>query len=662
MRTLLLISRSFLLSSDAQASPVFGDGVESGYSHLHSVIYDSGARDAAISAVDEEVDAARTLLRSLLTRRNALAPISVLPPEVLARVFHALARLEPPCWSGIQYLGWIKATHVCVHWRQVALGDSSLWARISGTPTSREFVAEMLVRARNAPLDIDIDLIGTSNPALSLLFTPHISRIRELRLHNLSTFHSDSVRGIYGQEALVLENFELGVSVAGLMVFGELAGVKLFKGRAPNLRTLSLTQTFIPWSHIPRGQLTQLKIVYFNEVPFPADVSTHEDVNQLIDLLANSPELEVLVLESCLPSRLGQFPRDQTIHLPQLSRLCLGGSSSRVTNLLKMLKFPPSSMLHLHCISENTPTYNDHHLLSLISAHYQCRAPIQFKSLSVGISDMGSLLDVTASTILPRSKCRKPLELQNDLDSDNEFVLSLDRLPDVGNWIGLLERVCKILPISNIDFFSVCATDVVPVDSINWVELFKHCPNVATMQAIGRGTSSLVRALTAPNSNPNSNSRPGGKGKKKKRDNRGSAPAQPARGSASQVHIPLFPKLTYLALKQLDFGEYTPSGVLFNVVQKGLQHRRAACKALFKSLRVECCNISPKRAKALEKLVQDFHWDGEEDYLDESADYEDFADYDSDFVVHADGERWQDYFIGTSQAEYDWWENYSDGY
>jgi hypothetical protein len=653
MRPLLLIARSLLL-----------DGVESGYSHLHSVIHDFGARDAAISAVDEEVDAARKLLRSLLTRRNALAPISVLPPEVLARVFHALARLEPPCWSGIQYLGWIRATHVCVHWRQVALGDSSLWARISGVPTSKEFVAEMLVRARNAPLDIDVDLAGTSNPALSLLFAPHISRIRELRLHSLSKFHSDSVRGIYGQEAPVLEHFELGVSVAAPMVFGELGGVTLFKGRAPKLRTLSLSQVLIPWSHIPRGQLTQLKIVFFNEVPFPIDVSTHDDVNQLIDLLVNSPELEVLVLESCLPSRLGQFPRSRTIHLPHLSRLCLGGSSSRVTNLLKMLKFPPSSMLHLHCISENTPTYNDHHLLPLISAHYQCRAPIEFKSLSVGISDMGCLLDVTASTILPRSKYRKPLELQNDLDSDNEFVLSLERLPDVGNWTGLLERVCKILPISNLDFFSICATDVVPVNSINWVELFKHCPNVATMQAIGRGTSSLVRALTSPNSNSNSNSnsnlnsRPGGKGKKKKRDNRGSAPAQSARGNASHAHTPLFPKLTYLALKQLDFGD----GVLFDVVVKGLHQRRAACKAPFKSLRVECCNISPKRAKALEKLVQDFHWDGEECYLDESADYEDFDEYDSDFIVQPDGERWQDYFIGTSQTEWDWWENHSDGY
>ncbi|KAH9978415.1 hypothetical protein BJV77DRAFT_1050934, partial [Russula vinacea] len=50
------------------------------------------------------VDAVRQLLHSQLARRNTLAPISVLPPEVLARVFHFLVSNDNH---------WIKATHVC---------------------------------------------------------------------------------------------------------------------------------------------------------------------------------------------------------------------------------------------------------------------------------------------------------------------------------------------------------------------------------------------------------------------------------------------------------------------------------------------------------------------------------------------------------------------
>jgi hypothetical protein len=206
--------------------------VESGYSHLHSVVHDPNARGAAISAADKEVDAARKLLRSLLIRRNTLAPIAVLPPEVLARVFHFLARDEPPCLGRQQpYLGWIGATHVCQMWRDVALADSSLWARISGVVTNKELVSEMLVRARNAPLDIDINLGGTSRPDVFLMFAPHLSHTRELRLHSLSMPLSDSVRGIYGREAPVLEHFELGVSVASPITFRELGGASLFRGR-----------------------------------------------------------------------------------------------------------------------------------------------------------------------------------------------------------------------------------------------------------------------------------------------------------------------------------------------------------------------------------------------------------------------------------------------
>ena len=100
-------------------------------SHSRTVIHDPSARVSAISTVDKGIDTAMKLVRSLLTRRNALVPISLLPPEILARVFHLIVLEEPPI-SGGRSLGWIRVTHVCRHWRQVALDDSSLWARIWG--------------------------------------------------------------------------------------------------------------------------------------------------------------------------------------------------------------------------------------------------------------------------------------------------------------------------------------------------------------------------------------------------------------------------------------------------------------------------------------------------------------------------------------------------
>ncbi|KAH9985026.1 hypothetical protein BJV77DRAFT_1174720, partial [Russula vinacea] len=87
--------------------------------------------------------------------RYGFTPISLLPPEVLARVFHFLLLEEPP-FPIERDLGWRRATHVCRFWRQVALDDSSLWGTISGITTNAELISEMLARSRDAPLDIDL--------------------------------------------------------------------------------------------------------------------------------------------------------------------------------------------------------------------------------------------------------------------------------------------------------------------------------------------------------------------------------------------------------------------------------------------------------------------------------------------------------------------------
>jgi F-box-like len=114
----------------------------------------------------------KQFLRSLLTRRNALVPISLLPTEILARVFRFFVLEEPPL-SGGQNLGWIRVTHVCRHWRQIALDDSSLWARIWGIPTNMKWISEMLARAMNVPLDIEFDGVTRSSADALLMIPPH---------------------------------------------------------------------------------------------------------------------------------------------------------------------------------------------------------------------------------------------------------------------------------------------------------------------------------------------------------------------------------------------------------------------------------------------------------------------------------------------------------
>ncbi|KAH7912408.1 hypothetical protein BJ138DRAFT_794167 [Hygrophoropsis aurantiaca] len=85
-------------------------------------------------------------------------------------------------YSRSRSLMWIGVTHVCRHWRQVALAFPALWTLLVLENSS--WTEQLLIRSKMAPLVIDADLSffpqklrDTARKALK-----HISRVRELRL------------------------------------------------------------------------------------------------------------------------------------------------------------------------------------------------------------------------------------------------------------------------------------------------------------------------------------------------------------------------------------------------------------------------------------------------------------------------------------------------
>jgi len=558
------------------------------------------ARTAALSAIDKEIGVFKGLTRSLFSSRNALAPISSLPPELLARIFRFCALVESP-WSGVQKLGWIGVTHVCKRWRQVALDDSSLWARIAGVSPSAEWIFEALVRARDAPLLFDI--AGRPSPGVLSKFTPHISHTRKLRLPRLSVHDSRFVREICASEAPVLEYFELGVSDASPITFP--AGMTLFKGHTPKLRSFITSHVIIPWSLIPRGQLTQLKIIFSRGI-FTPSISSRNDSNQLLGLLINSPELEVLSLEFCLPSVLSRISHGEPIHLPRLSRLSLGGTTSRVTNLLKKLKLPSSATLHLRCISDDPSTHPNHLILPVISAHFHNPAPVEFQSFSVTINCCDRLIRMAASVAPTKSRIDQSCVLEDHRDSEPELTLSFDNQPAFSHssQVDILGQLCSTLAISNLKFLSISACN--KVQDTDWDKLFQDCKKITTIQANGLGTSGLLGSLAPPKS---TNVTSGRKGKNRRRKATQTQVSSTI-GAYAAPTCP-FPKLTSLLLENIDVGMPQPSGVLYDILVDTLR-RRKENKTPLKMLCVDRCVIRTKQVNSLQKFVQEVRWDRDE--------------------------------------------------
>jgi hypothetical protein len=105
---------------------------------------------ASIRALEESIRASKT-------RRNALSPISSLPPEVFAAIFSFA------CLPGIPSLGGepdhnlarIHLSHVCHQWREIALNLPLLWSHVDFTTLSLAGAIEILARAKSVPLYLE---------------------------------------------------------------------------------------------------------------------------------------------------------------------------------------------------------------------------------------------------------------------------------------------------------------------------------------------------------------------------------------------------------------------------------------------------------------------------------------------------------------------------
>ncbi|KAI0916749.1 hypothetical protein AcW1_007885 [Taiwanofungus camphoratus] len=281
-------------------------------------------------------------ISSLPHHRRHMGPIHALPVELLARIFELgvddhYAPHPDAVPQGVPAFE-VLVSHVCLHWRDVALRTPSLWTHIHFRAVPHIARARLyLARSTRHPLHIFIDSASEADhvPGSSIFrdeflpvcdpLLPHIHRWRSfvLKVRDLvCKGHARTVLSTCGPapalDTLQLWHIEDWGSPERLYTAIGPPPVVVFAGGLPALRHLSLIGVNIPWEPRPSpflARLRSLELALHSDdvrIPFP----------RWHAMLAASPALERLALHYSGPRAAGP-PWAARIRLDALRELCL---------------------------------------------------------------------------------------------------------------------------------------------------------------------------------------------------------------------------------------------------------------------------------------------------------------------------------------------------
>ncbi|KAJ7214282.1 hypothetical protein C8J57DRAFT_1732704 [Mycena rebaudengoi] len=278
--------------------------------------YKTTQNDAMRIAIDDELTPLYERIALLKAKRNSIAPIFSLPPEVLVQVFSEVSEGQP--LTGF----FVPLTKLMLQHR---------WP-----PNFR-------ANPECSTHSVGICLIEIQNYAIQLsdfctLILANANRLRYLDLHG-TTFHVlDFMHKMCDFEFPLLQSLILTPDPT--LVQEETSSMdarlprELLEGRMPRLRELALSRVEAPWQSLPPLLSLSLRA--------PATLLA---LDELLVLLQSSPDLHTLKLDMVVAP--GAPARPQPVALPHLELLHLWDLVKQCEDLLTNIIFPPTTCLKL---------------------------------------------------------------------------------------------------------------------------------------------------------------------------------------------------------------------------------------------------------------------------------------------------------------------------
>ena len=334
------------------------------------------SREGLQQTIDAEIKSLEESVLALKLRRNALSPVSSLPPEVFIAIFSLLCipGTSPSPDGGTPdsdyHLTRLRVSHVCHHWREIALDQPLLWSHVDFF--AQRGTAEILVRAKSAPLYLEASASVSGHRWDDVRFNTFRKELqaRVAYICHLRTcadpFHLQSTLKGLVSPAPILEYLSLS-SHTGHTRPHRRSGSRpslrrcpipdtLFSGSTPRLSYLELRSCNISWKSPLLKGLKHLEII-------KPSADARPDLTVWLDTLDEMPQLKTLILHWASPIAPPlPFRIERAITLPSLTRFDISASSLDCALALSHLDLPALTSLCLSAITSH-PQRNDVQIL-----------------------------------------------------------------------------------------------------------------------------------------------------------------------------------------------------------------------------------------------------------------------------------------------------------
>ncbi|KAG6919502.1 hypothetical protein DXG01_005092 [Tephrocybe rancida] len=589
--------------------------------YIESSTQNDATADKARLLIDQEIQRLEDSIRALRSRRNILAPISHLPPEVLSKIFSFRAAESAESTNPLE---WIRLTHVSRYWRAVALDCPSLWSNL--VFTRPRWSEEMLKRSKMASLAVKADLTCITP---KIFEAARLALLHGPRIHNLQLRAGSATieRLLTAEDSFELPMIQsLSLSVPHATRFGTDDGFTIpetvLTGETPYLRKLELNKVNIGWeSNLLKG-LTHLTI---HDVPAASRPST----DQLMDALERMPRLEVLDIQDALPpSPTESSSVDRIIDLARLVRLSITSTVPECINLVSRLAIPANARAHLRCSGTEATGGDFSGIMKIISnprgAAYRQEAkdgPAERKIVRV----LHIHHEAPISLVVQGwTNYLAPHEAHVHLNEpDIQLYFSWHHSAET-KVESITAAICRSIPIAHLR--SLHMTHVNDITPKAWAGTFGFLPKLHSMHIAGDSAHTLIAALreevpievTSPVT-------PGGMLGVRR-------PGLRRRRSATPSVY--FPQLRTLTMEDVNFEERVnpPMTTPFQNLQ-GCLKERLDHNSKIQELRLrECSHLYQEHVDTLKGLVTALDWDRiEQGFLEDDDDsvyaYDDMGGY-----------------------------------